>query len=348
MPGGTFSGPSVHRFCLPLPASGIAALAQLYCLCLLSGCSLLVKIDRDQCRQQSDCAKLGLTGACVQGVCALDGPQACDGGASCSAASDSQELSSSQCGPSRACARATETCFKSQCAPTSEVQRFLCSAPAVTGTSVEDGAMAVTMHVQEITSQLPPHGLVATACRTSDLTCANPVATWLDAHDRASGNVVLQLPRGFEGYLQITSAETLPALYVLARPLDAALRVGNIALFAPMTRNMWFDRTGYVPDASKGLVVLQALDCDGEPAAAVHFEESNTDGMQFYVVNSLPNMDSQSTVRDDASDQALGGYLNVTPGARIFSARIGMNGPLLGRFSLNVRANTVTCLDIHP
>jgi len=345
MPGGSFSGPRVDRFCLPLPASGIVTLAIWFCVCSLSGCSLLINVDHDQCREQSDCAKLGLLGSCVQGVCALASPQTCDGGAACSSSSDAQD-GATQCAADHPCALSTDACFKAQCAAASDVQSFICSAPPVTGASAANSVVPVTMHVQEIVSQAPPRGLVATACRTSDLTCADPVATWID--NRTSGDVVLQLPSGFDGFLQIVSEDTLAGLYFLTQPLSAALRVDTVELIAPTTLTTLFGVTGSAPDATKGLVVLQLFDCGGNPAAGVHFEESKTDGTPFYFVNSLPNTDSQLTVRDDASNQAWGGFLNVTPGAQIFSARIGVNGPLLGRFNVNVRANTVTYLDIHP
>lgn len=46
-----------------------AAQLELCAVVLLCGCSLMVDVDRTQCARAEDCARRGLSGACVQGVC---------------------------------------------------------------------------------------------------------------------------------------------------------------------------------------------------------------------------------------------------------------------------------------
>jgi len=53
-------------------------------------------------------------------------------------------------------------------------------------------------------------------------------------------------------------------------------------------------------------------------------------------------------VRDEMVDEAPGGFVNADPGFTLFTARIGVDGPVLGEYNANVRASTVTYLDIHP
>jgi hypothetical protein len=304
---------------------------------LLSGCSLLINLDHDQCERSSDCTKLGLMGSCVQGVCSA---RVCDGGA-CSGTLGQSALAA--CGTTHPCDSASAVCFKEQCAPKADVQPFICAPAPARPSNVP---IALTLHAQEMASQMPPRGLMVSACRASDLACETPVATWIDA--RGQGDVVLQLPYGFEGYLQADSEETLPGLYFFTQPLLGATQLGNLLLVAPKTLSSLTSFTGLASHPDTGLVALEAYDCAGKAAGGIHFEESKPTAVPFFLIDGLPNTDSSLTVRDDSRDTAAGGCLNASPGFTIFSARIGVNGPLLGQFNANVRANTVTYLDFHP
>jgi hypothetical protein len=310
---------------------------------LLGGCSLLIQVDPNQCEQDSDCTKLGLWSPCVQGVCSL-GPatEPCDGGTACDSAALKPNASTA-CDATHLCPKPDQVCFKEQCAAAAVAGPYVCG-PMPMGDP--NGPIALTTHVQEFISGLPPKGLIVSACRASDVNCAAPITGWTD--DRASGDVVLQLPYGFDGYLRVQSDDALSGLYFVTHPLTATTHLKAFEVVAPTTLATLAAVTGFTADTQKGLVILEAFDCTGKAVGGVHFEESKSDAVPFFIVDNLPNTDSRITVRDEAQDTAIGGFLNASPGFTIFSARIGANGPLLGRFNANVRANTVTYLDFHP
>jgi hypothetical protein len=309
---------------------------------LLCGCSLIIHLDPNQCETDADCTKLGLGSPCMQGVCSLTQPSAgCDAGPACTGSFD--QSMSVPCDPMHLCAKPDQVCFKDACAAASVAGPFAC-APASAGDP--NSPIVLTTHVQEFISTMPPKGLLVAACRASDVNCTDAVANWVD--NRASGDVVLQLPYGFDGFLRLQSDETLTAMYFVTRPLTNATHLKTFEVVAPTTLATLAAMTGYTADEQKGLVILEAFDCAGNAAGGIHFEESKQDGVPFFIVDSLPNVDSKLSVRDDIQDSAIGGFLNASAGFTIFSARIGASGPLLGRFNANVRANTVTYLDFHP
>jgi hypothetical protein len=309
---------------------------------LLCGCSLIIDLEPNQCQTDADCTKLGLGTPCTQGVCALTQPRAgCDAGPNCTD-TNAQSMQVA-CDPMHLCAKPDQVCFKDACALASVAAPFVCT-PAPAGDP--NGMIVLTTHVQEFISTIPPKGLVVAACRASDVNCTDSVANWVD--NRASGDLVLQLPYGFDGFLRVQSDETLTAMYFMTRPLTNATHLKTFEVVAPSTLATLAAVTGYTADAQKGLVILEAFDCAGNAAGGIRFEESKQDGVPFFIVDSRPNIDSKLSVRDDIQDSAIGGFLNASAGFTIFSARIGASGPLLGRFNANVRANTVTYLDFHP
>jgi len=95
-------------------------------------------------------------------------------------------------------------------------------------------------------------------------------------------------------------------------------------------------------------VILEAFDCAGLASPGIHFEESKQRAIPFYIIDDQPNVESTVTVRDDTDNQAIGGFVNATPGFTFFTAHLGVDGTSLGTYNANVRANTVTYLDIYP
>lgn len=313
----------------------------------VNGCSLLIDVDRHECGQDDDCG----TGSCEQGLCVSrdDSPIECDGG-SCAAPGDGggtpedggaiAELGMACIGDTRCVEGAI--CFKDQCARERDVARFMCEpeAPATAGT------VRFTMPVRDFVTDEPLPELVVLACLENDVGCDDPVARFDDPAQ--TGDVVLDLPHGFMGYLDVRSSATLPSLWYFTQPLVAATDAKVLKAVAPETVQLLAGITALEVDASKGLVIMEAFDCEQNAVGGIHFEESKRAAIPFFIIDGLPNVESTVTIRNDMENQAAGGFLNATPGFTLFSARIGIDGPVLGTFNANVRANTVTYLDIHP
>jgi hypothetical protein len=52
-------------------------------------------------------------------------------------------------------------------------------------------------------------------------------------------------------------------------------------------------------------------------------------------------------VYDSINNTASGGFINVPPGFVEFTARIGTDGIELGSFNAQIRARTITFIDMH-
>jgi hypothetical protein len=301
-------------------------------LCLItSACSLLISVDKDQCTRDADCARLGLAGTCRQGLCESVGSSAAPVTASLQ-----------WCGDDQVCdEQPGETCFKAQCTPAAAVAPFVC-APAMKS---PDMTVTFVVHVQEFVSQEPPRNLTVRACRGNDVSCGNPVAQFNDIAE--TGDVMLLLPFGFEGFLELRS-EALPGIYNFAQPLVTNARAKTIQLIAGSTLELLNSFGTHIVDPAAGLVVLEAFDCMGRAVGGIHFEADKPGGLLFVMIDSLPNVQSPLTVRDSSHDRALGGFLNAAAGTTLFSARIGLDGPVMSSFNANVRAGTVTYVDLHP
>jgi hypothetical protein len=307
---------------------------------VLIGCSFLVDAGDDQCTRDRDCGDLGLSGSCEQGVCVLaaptsmreDGVSAPDGGLS---GDPSSCLGSMRCDDG-------EICFKDQCVAERDVERFVCEAQ----TPAMAERVRFAMHVKEFVSDQPPIALTASACMRNDVSCANPVAMFEDSE--GTGDIELELPYDFSGFLEVRSEDTLTALWYFTEPLREPRVAKDLKIPSPATVELLAAITGLSVDASRGLVILEAFDCAQMASGGIHFEESKQRAIPFYIIDEQPNVESTVTVRDDDTNEAIGGFLNATPGFTLFTAHIGVDGPRLGEYNANVRANTVTYLDIYP
>lgn len=303
-----------------------AALVWTCSAALLGGCSALINVDGTQCSEDAQCVSSGLGKTCQDHVCVGD----VDTGQSM------QAVSGGHCTQDSECAASTPKCMRGQCVSQDVADQFLCSPQ-------EQADPNATVHysfkVIEFVSRKPPNMLVAKACRTNDVLCSDPLATFEDKD--GAGMVQLELPSGFLGYFEVTS-DALTALLYVTRPIvkdtvDRDLQVSslNTVMLLSTTDGTTFDH-------DRGLATLTAIDCTGKPAGGVHFTESKGDSHPFFIVNRVPSSDVQATVYDPATDIAAGGFINVQPGFVTFSASYGVDGPLLGEFNASVRANTIT------
>jgi hypothetical protein len=317
---------------------------------LLAGCSFLIDVNRDQCSTDGDCDWGGLGGSCNQGICVAttSSSSTCDGG-ECSSAPDagdpvgdaSNEPSGILCNGVRC--EESEVCFADTCAVATSVAPYMCEAaepaPPV-------GSLRFTMPVRDFVSDEPLADLVVLACRENDVACESPIARFDDPD--GTGDVVLELPFKFRGYLEVSSSASLTSLWFFTRPLLEPLDAKVLKAVSSTTVDLLAAIAGVMIDRSQGIVIVEPFDCDGLPAGGIHLEESKRTATPFYIIDERPSIEATITVRDDVENQAGGGFVNAAPGFTLFTARIGVDGPVLGEVNANVKANTVTYIDIHP
>lgn len=220
--------------------------------------------------------------------------------------------------------------------------RWLC--PPKDEADDESDVIHYSIQVLEFISRKSPGHVSALACRTNDVNCSAPVASFVD--EKGDGLVELDLPNGFSGFFEVKS-DALTALSYLTKPLTHDLRDRDLQVSAPSTLKLLASIDGTKFDDERGLALVEAFDCSGTPAGGVHFEESKGNSKSFYIVDNTPNSAATVSVYDSVHDVADGGFINLEPGFITFRARWGVDGPLLGEFNAQVRANTFTFVDMY-
>jgi len=287
----------------------------------LSSCSALIDVGGQQCNQDAECVSKELGNKCdlEAHVCITAG---------------------NACAEDAECGGVTPRCMQGACVSTELADRWIC--PDDTQPN-QELMIHYRFQVLEFVGQKESVGAMAAACRTSDAGCTDPIAS---ATSDDQGWVEFDLPYGFSGYFDVRANGALPALSYLTRPLkkdtvDRPLQVPSpeAVAFLAATEAVDFDKT-------KGVALVEAFDCSGRPAGGVQFTESRGGSTAFYIVDHLPNKEATVSVYDSVNDVADGGFVNVQTGFVTFTARWGVDGPLLRSFNAQVRANTVTFVDM--
>lgn len=306
-------------------------IAALVCAFGLAGCSILVNIGDKQCNSDSDCTRADLGNVCMDHVC-ID-TSTCKG-ASCNDGGDGTCTTDKQCGGD------TPRCMHGTCVSSDVATQWLCTtdSTATTNPTVKYG-----FHIVDFLSREPPKTITVNACRNNDVACAEPVATFKDT--TGMGYAQFNLPNGFLGYFEINSDST-PALLYVTKPIIKDTENRDVPTLQASTVQLTAQVTGFTFDKTKGLALLEAIDCSGKPAGGVEFKHNATSGDQFYLVDQVPSKDATMTEYNDSDMTADGGFINLTPGFVMFSATLGDDGLVLGSFNAQIRANTITYVDM--
>jgi hypothetical protein len=311
-------------------------------------CSLAIDVDGLQCSSSEDCVVAGLGLACVNQVCIQAAPAACAKGEACDeppVASKSEPSPPVGCSLDSECSDAlAPRCLAGTCVSAADGDRWLCPEPSIPAAT--SGLLDYSFRVYEFVSRRPPETLTVKACRTNDVECSAAVAAFTAT--TPDGQVSLQLPVGFVGYFQLDASGALSQRFYLTRPVRESQVHRDVQLISPATRSLLSGVAGKSAKASRGLVIIEAVDCAGQPAGGVHFEENTGDAQPFYIVNLLPTISVTSSVRDEANNIASAGFFNAKPGLMTITASLGEEGPVVGVFNAQVRANAVTLIELRP
>lgn len=232
-------------------------------------------------------------------------------------------------------------CMNGACVSEELASRWMCAAAE---DPTESGMVHYSFKAVEFVTRQPPLNIRATACRTNDVGCVDPVATFTDT--MATGVVEFDLPRGFRGFFEVNSDAT-PALAYLTKPVMEDTVDRDLQIPAPSTVQLLAAIEGLQWEPTKGMALVEAFDCTGTPSGGVQFQESKGSSTPFYIVDHTPNRDATVSVYDMANNVADGGFINIQPGFVTFTAHWGVDGPMLGSFNAHVRAGTVTFIDMY-
>jgi len=319
-------------------SSGAKLLAVMGCAVLLGGCSLLIGTGDKQCRSDADCVAGKLGALCVDQIC-METNECRDGGActSMAAVSENKCTSDKQCTTS-----AAPRCLGGTCVSNALAEQWLCNADEGT---IRTPTVRYGFHIVDFLTRKPPKGITVNACRSNDVACAEPVATYTDMD--GTGHAQFELPSGFFGFFELRSSASLPTLLYVTKPIIKNTSNRDLPVVSAEAVVLTAQITGVEYDMSKGLALLEAIDCSDTPQGGIQFAITGSTADQFYLVDQAPSKDAQFTQYDAVSNSADGGFVNVAPGFVKFSARLGVDGLLLGSFNAQIRANTVTFIDMH-
>lgn len=307
------------------------------CAASLTGCTVLLSLGDKQCNSADDCMSAKLGDTCVDHVC-IDSSK-CQG-AACYLGDAGGPGGS--CTSDKQCAgTSTPRCLHStSCVATDVYERWSCSAvPDATSATVTYGFKVV-----DFLSKKAPANVVVKACRNSDVGCVEPVATWTDTN--GEGKATFKLQAGFFGYFEINS-DAVPALLYVTQPITQDAENRDVPVLSNSTVDLLAKLAGFPYDNTKGLALLEALDCSSTPQGGIQFKASRDGADQFYLIDQVPSKDAQLTEYDGTDNTADGGFINLDPGFIKFTALLGVDGLELGSFNAQIRANTITFIDMH-
>jgi hypothetical protein len=309
----------------------------LLCVAAATSCSALIQTNERQCKRDADCVEAKLGTICVDQVCIMD--KECVG-AECSMTNAS--ASEGPCASDKECTNdAAAHCLNKSCVSDEIANRWVCTADDQT---VRPTMVRYGFHIVDFLSRQPPKGVVVHACRNNDVACAEPVATFTDMDK--TGHAQFDLPSGFFGFFEVLS-DSLPTLLYVTKPITRNTLNRDLPVLTPDTLLLLSGAIGFSLDTTKGLALLEALDCSDTPAGGIQFDIVGGAADQFYMVDQVPSKDAKLSAYDDTNNTANGGFLNVKPGFVTFSARLGANGLELGSFNARIRANAITFINMH-
>jgi len=318
-------------------AAWLVHLAALSGIALSPGCSALIDVDGHQCQTDTDCTQNNLGATCQSNVCvpAPDTSSTANGAASTDTLSCTGDADCS--GDAPRCLVATDVCVSDELA-----QQFSCPLPApAEAAATVRFSFNVRLFVERANA---PANLVVKACEVGDLKCMAPMKMFTDTEK--TGAVELDLPPGVPVYFEITS-EGLPVLVYFSLIPETDVTLTRNILVPTQEVIAALTATLNIPfSIENGITLIELEDCTGRTAAGVHVTQNPPSGDSFYFKSDQPFRNEVVTTTDDVYDHAYGGFSNVTPGGVDFSAYAGESGPLLRSLAAQVRANTVTYVEL--
>lgn len=308
-----------------------------FCAASLASCTLLIGTSERQCKSNADCVSAKLGTLCVDQVC-IDGNN-CQGQPGCT--SESVLPSSGKCTDDRDCTNNNAPrCFNGSCESRELAERWICQAE---DTMIRSATVRYSFRIVDFLSGIPPKNIVVKACRNNDVGCETPVSTFTDME--GTGHAQFELTAGFLGFFDIRS-DSMPTLLYVTKPIYKNTLNRDLPVLSAGTVQLTAAYAGVKFDSAKGLALLEAIDCSETPAGGISFKVNDSNANQFYLVDQAPSLEATVTMYDEKTNSANGGFINVQPGFVTFSAFLGVDGLKLGSFNAQVRANTVTFIDM--
>lgn len=206
----------------------------------------------------------------------------------------------------------------------------------------EPGVATVKLSLRGLVDDQPVDTAVGRLCRRLDYTCNEPLSVSIAADE--NGAFTLELPIGFDGYIDIRAPGRVPGLYAFYPAVNGDREVPWIPMVRPQEIAQFAALGGHPVIEGRGHVMLGAYDCQFQAAQDVQLSSTDmVDGTKaFYLVGKLPSLTAPAT---DASGR--GGIINLPPGPVTITGNL-IDGRKTVTNSVVVRENTITYTTLVP
>lgn len=213
---------------------------------------------------------------------------------------------------------------------------------------IGDGPFTVTFSTSNILTQVPLDNADVKLCRKIDVNCDDPE---LETTTDGNGAVTMQVTAGFAGYVTFekpsligTEDEITPGVYVFNPDVNSDMEIA-VQIATPGIITALSASAGALQLPDRGVLLLNAVDCQGAQAEGVIFsaEGQDADARVFYTTDGLPDTEATST-----DESGFGGFINIAEGTVNVSASVEETGLLIDNTSLIMRMGGITYGQLVP
>jgi hypothetical protein len=199
--------------------------------------------------------------------------------------------------------------------------------------------VSLAIRIADVLTKQAPADLAVKFCPKLDVDCSHPLAGAF--YVEPTGRLIAQVQAGFDGYIELSSAEIIPALFFVTLPVWQDTIIQNVMpLVSAESFRGIAEALGTELDLETlGDVYALASDCAGAPAPGVRFEvdRQTETTKRYYMVNSVP---VGSAIATDAAGG--GGFLNIASGFTSITGFVASSGARIGESAFIVRAGAIS------
>lgn len=199
--------------------------------------------------------------------------------------------------------------------------------------------VSYTVTIVDSVTNVPPSGLTVRACDDVDTTCARPVAPPTGVS--ADGRVRLSLARGFDGYFDIRSDNTLSTRLYPDGTLNDDQDGATLELIDPISAMGLASAAGVDLQPGTGLVLARGFDCKGTLRSGIDFE-SGSGGVAFSFIDGLP-IQTNTT-----GNEGLVLFTNVPKGFTLLTGTLVDSQRPMGSSTAESVPGSVVYADVRP
>jgi hypothetical protein len=182
-----------------------------------------------------------------------------------------------------------------------------------------------------------PQPFLIKACKRLDTPCADPVGM---AQAEQGVQIDLDVPTGFEGFLEVTNPDTVSSMVFLGQKAQQDTRFWDLTIPRPGDVALIGIATSTDIDPSLTTLVMIARDCDRNPLAGV-VASNSTGGTGFYFSAMAPDKTLKAT-----TDEGAAGFTNVPAGTAILGGTF--DGRPMSPTSVEARGTWFSYAEVFP